>query len=362
MRLNKIKCFLSIFAFLVFLSNVNASCKPDALQEIFYGQWEYEHIGYCNINYNNMREAGCMPTSYAMIVANLTDSSVTPETIRNDICNSDLMVPVRGRSGNGPGQASYLLGSASNAVALAQKYQIQITRSGTDINEIKNNLQNGSMYIVSIKDRGGNFFTNSKLGHYIVLSNVDNEGKIVVLNPGSSKTAKGAHADSIILSSVLGSINAGIWRVDSTNTDCSKINSSGGSSNSGNSGGSSNNGPSDGRTEDYEDIFPNIIVGERQTCEGTLLNRDGSLTELGEMLEDLFLFIKILVPVIVIILTTIDYIKAIAASNDDAIKKTTKNTVIRLIVGIILFFLPYLMELLFYLFGLYDLSTCGIGS
>ena len=57
-----------------------------------------------------------------------------------------------------------------------------------------------------------------------------------------------------------------------------------------------------------------------------------------------------------------DYIKAIASSNADDMKKANQRTIKRLIVGLIVFFLPFLLEILFELFGLYDLSTCGVGT
>ena len=80
------------------------------------------------------------------------------------------------------------------------------------------------------------------------------------------------------------------------------------------------------------------------------------------MLDDVFSFIRILVPVVVVILTTIDYIGAILSSDDSKIKKANQKALKRFTIGIILFFLPYLLDLLFHLFGLYDLSRCGIGG
>lgn len=54
--------------------------------------------------------------------------------------------------------------------------------------------------------------------------------------------------------------------------------------------------------------------------------------------------------------------KAIASSSADEIKKATNRTIKRLVIGVLVFFLPYLLDLLFHLFGLYDLSRCGIGG
>lgn len=118
----------------------------------------------------------------------------------------------------------------------------------------------------------------------------------------------------------------------------------------------------------YVDPYPNIFkdvdlsIYDDVGCDTLFFNEFGEETELKELLDDLFSFIRILTPVVVILLTTIDYVKAIASGDDSKIKKATKNTSIRLAVGICIFFLPYFLDLLFHLFGLYDLSRCGIGG
>ena len=91
--------------------------------------------------------------------------------------------------------------------------------------------------------------------------------------------------------------------------------------------------------------------------------KDGSgYNELYYILQEAFTFIKILTPIIVGVLSFIDYIKAITSSNDDEVKKATQRTIKRLVIGILLFFLPYFLDLLFDIFGFTDLSRCGIGT
>ena len=80
------------------------------------------------------------------------------------------------------------------------------------------------------------------------------------------------------------------------------------------------------------------------------------------MVQELFGFIKIATPALVIILSTIDYLGAIAKSNDDEVKKANKRTVKRVVIGLAIFFLPFLLDIVFEIFGLVDVSRCGIGS
>ena len=77
-------------------------------------------------------------------------------------------------------------------------------------------------------------------------------------------------------------------------------------------------------------------------------------------MQDLFTLIKFAAPVLVIALQTVDYAKAISAQNADEMKKAHGRFVKRLICGVAVFMLPFLLDLLFEIFGLYGLDTCGI--
>jgi len=108
--------------------------------------------------------------------------------------------------------------------------------------------------------------------------------------------------------------------------------------------------------------FKQFQTGSLNTCHALLATNDGELNDFGEFLQGLFTLIKIAAPVLVIALSTIDYIKALTASNADEMKKVTQRTIKRVVVGLIVFFLPFLLDVLFHLFGLYDIGTCGIGA
>ena len=100
------------------------------------------------------------------------------------------------------------------------------------------------------------------------------------------------------------------------------------------------------------------------TCENIFytVNSDGSKSEksLKIILDGIFALMKILAPVITIVLTVIDYIKSLTNNSSESIKKANIRMVKRVAITILVVFLPYLLELLFNIFGLYDLSNCGI--
>ncbi len=74
--------------------------------------------------------------------------------------------------------------------------------------------------------------------------------------------------------------------------------------------------------------------------------------------------IKILIPLIIIILGFIDFFRAVIASKDDEIKKSMKSLLFRVISGVVIFFLPTIINLVFMLiddWGNYrtDYSVCS---
>lgn len=89
---------------------------------------------------------------------------------------------------------------------------------------------------------------------------------------------------------------------------------------------------------------------------------DGQPTDLYNTLQELFTMIKIATPALVIILSTIDYLGAIAKSDDSEIKKATNRTIRRVIIGLLIFFLPFLLDIIFDVFDLTDVSRCQIGT
>ena len=71
-----------------------------------------------------------------------------------------------------------------------------------------------------------------------------------------------------------------------------------------------------------------------------------SFGDLKTDIENVFNFIKILIPLLVIGLSTVDFIKAIAEKDDKDIKKAFTRLIKRLIYAVIFFFLPVLLNLL----------------
>ncbi len=113
--------------------------------------------------------------------------------------------------------------------------------------------------------------------------------------------------------------------------------------------------------DDYGDNFIDKPESSNDfTCQTILINQYGEPTEFKKILDGIFNLIQIAAPLMAIVLTILDYYKVLTGNGDT--KKANKRTVIRIAIATIIVFLPLLLDLLFHLFGLYDLSTCNIGK
>ena len=82
--------------------------------------------------------------------------------------------------------------------------------------------------------------------------------------------------------------------------------------------------------------------------------------DLTALLKDALRLMQIAGPILVIIMTIIDLIKATATGGKDDLSKVGKKTVKRLIYAVLLFLIPTILNWVFSIFGVY--GVCGIGT
>lgn len=82
------------------------------------------------------------------------------------------------------------------------------------------------------------------------------------------------------------------------------------------------------------------------------------LPSTANFLQDVFTFIRYLGPALAIVLSVVEFVKAAAAQDADALARAGKKTGWRVALAILLFFLPVLINTVFSWFGWY--GTCGI--
>lgn len=69
--------------------------------------------------------------------------------------------------------------------------------------------------------------------------------------------------------------------------------------------------------------------------------------EVWTLVGKILVIFKIVVPILLIVFGMIDLGKAVIASKEDAIQKATTTLIKRLIAGVVIFFIPYLVGAVF---------------
>lgn len=97
-------------------------------------------------------------------------------------------------------------------------------------------------------------------------------------------------------------------------------------------------------------------------CDGSnsLLGNPSDENSVAWLLQQIFNFIKIIGPILVIVLSSIDYAKVIIQSDDESMGKANKKLIWRLILAGLLFFIPLLIQVFLQMFGFTSDPTCGI--
>ncbi len=103
---------------------------------------------------------------------------------------------------------------------------------------------------------------------------------------------------------------------------------------------------------------PVALIGE--SCGDSLLGDPREPNSVAWLLQQVLDFIKVVGPILVVILSSIDFAKVIIKIDDEAMAKAQKKLITRLILAALLFFIPMLVTVLLDLFGLTSSGTCGL--
>ena len=102
-----------------------------------------------------------------------------------------------------------------------------------------------------------------------------------------------------------------------------------------------------------------VLDKDGNMCNG-LFYKNGVKTDFAGILQTILDVIKYAAPILVLVFSAADFIKAIVSQDKDNIKKATKNSALRFGIAVSLYFLPLLINVLLNLFlGISD-PTCGL--
>ena len=98
-----------------------------------------------------------------------------------------------------------------------------------------------------------------------------------------------------------------------------------------------------------------VAVGEKCPALGDPTNSQYPAYWLQEALN----IMRYIAIVALLVLVTIDFVKAVASNDKDALKKAGSTAIKRFIYCVLLFFVPIVIKIVMTMFGVY--SSCGIG-
>lgn len=83
--------------------------------------------------------------------------------------------------------------------------------------------------------------------------------------------------------------------------------------------------------------------------------------ELTELLNEIFTWIQISIPVLTVVLCMVDMVNAVISQSDENMKKAQNRSIKRVIIGVSIFFVPLLLKIVLN-YGGNLIGTCGIGG
>lgn len=109
-----------------------------------------------------------------------------------------------------------------------------------------------------------------------------------------------------------------------------------------------------------DDLREELEVYNQDADCNSILGSTEDENSVAWLLQQLLNYIKILGPMLVVILSSMDFAKAIIASDDENMKKAEKKLMIRLVLAVALFLIPTLVSVLLNVFGITTDQICGL--
>lgn len=105
------------------------------------------------------------------------------------------------------------------------------------------------------------------------------------------------------------------------------------------------------------DFTRNIVVAAGDNCPALGNPEDSQYPAFW--LQETLNIMRYIAIVALLVLVTIDFVKAVASNDKDALKKAGSTAIKRFIYCVLLFFVPIIVKIIMTMFGAY--GSCGIG-
>lgn len=121
-----------------------------------------------------------------------------------------------------------------------------------------------------------------------------------------------------------------------------------------------NNCKNDLSKNDNQGFIANSYDGNKgaDNCKNTILGDPKNEDSVAWLLQQLLNYLRILGPMIILIMSAVDFAKAIVMGDDETMQKCYKKLIKRLLLAILLFFVPSLVTILLEIFGFVGDPIC----
>ena len=101
---------------------------------------------------------------------------------------------------------------------------------------------------------------------------------------------------------------------------------------------------------------------QEQNCSGdsSILGNVNDPNSVAWLLQKALDYLKVLGPILVVVLSSVEFAKVIINSDDEAMKKAQNKLITRLILAACLFLIPHLVGVVLSWFNITSDSTCGL--
>lgn len=108
-------------------------------------------------------------------------------------------------------------------------------------------------------------------------------------------------------------------------------------------------------------LMADTTTNQSVTCEGLFGDKDDP-ESINYLIHEILMYPKIIVPILVIILGMLDLGKAVIASKPDEMKKAQNTFIKRVLIGLVIFFVPVVLDIFMYFADLVweGFEMCGI--
>ena len=98
-----------------------------------------------------------------------------------------------------------------------------------------------------------------------------------------------------------------------------------------------------------EMYYSTFVVSGTDHIDASILSCEDIFTDdIKSLINEIMTYIRIIVPILIILLGTVDLAKAVIASKEDAIKKAQADLIKRVLIGVAVFFVPVLVDIVMY--------------